>query len=300
MIGNRLPGGAPEQDTTQIIMNSACVLAAKILAIQSGIMTMSLPPQVHYSVQVEDARPLRGALPEEIRLIVWGQEPPCKAGDNVLLYGGETDGEVVYTGVLVSTAPNYNAVVEALAAVPLGWTSGPSGAVSPFTKKFPDLQCPCLEGAVRCAATGRPSLVPAHVSVRAEQVIPADAHEYRNPYGDGMFTITFKNAGSEEAAIPVFADAATHEPLLEQSVICVVNGKPHVFPEALPAKVEVVKLAPGQELKGTINTLKLPTVEWPNGGMRVYFTFAFGGLTCSNFFYYYSSTHDPMREALGN
>jgi hypothetical protein len=57
-----------------------------------------------------------------------------------------------------------------------------------------------------------------------------------------------------------------------------------------------VKLASGESVSGTIDTLRLgDAVPWPRGGSRIGFTFALGELAADNFFYYFSRRHDPLR-----
>ncbi|MBL8794074.1 MAG: hypothetical protein JNM56_09215, partial [Planctomycetia bacterium] len=43
--------------------------------------------------------------------------------------------------------------------------------------------------------------------------------------------------------------------------------------------------------------LQLKDVSWPRGGSRVLFQFSLGELSASDFFYYFSDFHDPLRKA---
>lgn len=142
-------------------------------------------------------------------------------------------------------------------------------------------------------------------------MIPGDAHEYRNPYGDGKFTVTVTNTGNSKQLTALLTDGA--KILGEQSVIVGLqgdfvapdeDGRPrkiyYAWHEEVPPSVAVFSLDAGASATFELNTLKLVKdgLQFPNGGMRVYYNFIFGNVIQRNFFYYYSATHDKMVEEL--
>jgi len=76
----------------------------------------------------------------------------------------------------------------------------------------------------------------------------------------------------------------------------VLSNGTHVFPATpAPKALGSLRLKAGQSVSGVVNTLKLPAVRWPRGGSRVSLKFCLGELTATNFFYYLSRHHDPLR-----
>ncbi|KAH0571981.1 hypothetical protein SS50377_26186 [Spironucleus salmonicida] len=67
--------------------NAQVVVVATIASLEPGMMTMSLPPQCHYTVALAGAEVLRGALPAgPLKLIVVGDDKPA-TGKPVALCG---------------------------------------------------------------------------------------------------------------------------------------------------------------------------------------------------------------------
>ena len=82
--------------------------------------------------------------------------------------------------------------------------------------------------------------------------------------------------------------------MIEESLFVIAEEGRHVWPGTELSGVKQVEFAAGEEKAFEIDTLKIKTIEWPNGGSRVYFKFVLGGLIAENFFYFYSATHDKL------
>lgn len=153
---------------------------------------------------------------------------------------------------------------------------------------------------MQCSATGRPTLTSTEdLVLTSSQVIPPDANEYKNPYGDGVFKLTIKNTGKVARKVPLFVGVTSGKVYGELSTIAASGNDEesdvnyYTWDEKVDEEVKFLELAPGKSVDFEINCLKLKQ-QFPNGGMRVYYTFGVGNLVCADFFYYYSSVHDSM------
>ncbi|MCG3179916.1 MAG: hypothetical protein BIFFINMI_02266 [Phycisphaerae bacterium] len=211
------------------------------------------------------------------------------------------------TSLFTATDANL-AMAKKAVGLPLAWTmDGKGEAISPFAdlgdKAWPKAVDYKFQpaGGVKCSKTGRPALLAgADVSIRVEQVPAAKLEKFKNPYGDGKFTVVVTNNG--KAAVEVPALLTDGKAILwADSLVIVERGKAHLLPGAGAAGKDVrpVKLEPGQGVAAEVNTLTLKGISWPRGGSRVNFQFCLGDLGADNFFYYYSDLHDKMREAAG-
>lgn len=268
------------------------LFAARIDNVDPIMQTMSMPPQCHYNLHVVDLDVIRGDYDGSVfRYMYVGNTIDVELGKKYIFGGvAEDDGDSLF----VDKAMVYSeSTTQELRSLCPGWTKVDGALVSPFKGEFPPSNAPA-EAPV-CSVSKRPAVTaPPAVVLTAEQVIPSDAQEYTNPYGDGQFKITVTNTGSQPALTPVFRDA--HGVLqLEASAVVATDGHYMAFPEApIAGPVEFVTLKPGESVSGVVDTLKLQGVEWPRGGSRVYFSFCYGNLVAANFFYYYSSTHDAL------
>ena len=130
-------------------------------------------------------------------------------------------------------------------------------------------------------------------SIKVDQIIPSGAHEFHNPYGDGKFTVTIKNLKTTAQVMPVLFEKSG-KVMIEESLFVIADEGRHVWPGAELSGVKQVEFAAGEEKAFEIDTLKIKTIEWPNGGNRIYFKFVLGGLIAENFFYFYSACHDKL------
>jgi hypothetical protein len=105
-----------------------------------------------------------------------------------------------------------------------------------------------------------------------------------------------KNTGDNPVKVPaLLTDGKTV--FWADSVIVTTTGGAKLLGAAGRATGTLpVELKAGESVSGVIDTLTLPDVNWPRGGQRVYFDFCLGEKSANNFFYYYSTVHDPMRE----
>eukprot|EP00702_Spironucleus_salmonicida_P006894 EST48185.1 hypothetical protein SS50377_11668 [Spironucleus salmonicida] len=270
------------------MLTAEVIVYAKISAAKAGMATMSLPPQCHYQLTLAEATPIRGSVPAgPVKLIIVGEAQPA-LNTGMALFGSSQDGHLAFTGMLVKSLADIQDMVR---SNPAGWVN--QGA--PWEGDFchPEID---TAGATVCLSTGRPAFACPGFTLKVEQVIPADVKEFQNPFGDGKFTVSVTNNGPKQICKALFADASG-APLFEQSLIAISEQEPHVWSQALPASIKQVEFEAGQTITGEVDTLKIQNISWPQGGMRVYFTFVLGDLMSANFFYYYSSCHDSMVEA---
>lgn len=266
-----------------------------ITQLMPGMQTMSLPPQCRCSIVVKPLKMVRGNACNDVMFFYIGDRCPVDKGKTYLFGGEENEGMLVFKAAeAVASEDEARKLAEKILAVPYGWDSATK---SPFTKKWTG----ATTGAVSvCATSGRPAYaVPAGLEMTVDQIIPPDATEYGNPFGNGEFKITVTNKTGAGVMVPVVQVGSKYD--FEQSlVITVVTSEEDpsvrcIFPENVPAGAEMTLIPAGGSISGTVNTLKLKGIEWPSGGSRVYFNFGLGGLVAQNFFYYYSSIHDAMR-----
>ncbi|MBY0458813.1 MAG: hypothetical protein K2V38_15860, partial [Gemmataceae bacterium] len=189
---------------------------------------------------------------------------------------------------------------KALAALPAGWKLEGGKAVSPWAalkeQAWPK-DGPKAAGAA-CSKSGRPALMAGEaVEFTVEQVPAKNPVKFQNDmFGDGQFKLTVKNTSDKAIEVPaLLTDGKTV--FWADSVVVVVNDQPRLLGAAGRATgTKPVSLKAGESVSGVIDALTLPGVEWPRGGQRVYFDFGLGEKSASNFFYYFSKLHDPMRE----
>ncbi len=189
--------------------------------------------------------------------------------------------------------------MEAACRVPLGWSIGAEGLVSPWsTLEQPSWPAEArAEGPWACIKTGRPVLLAGEqVKMTVEPVPPVKEVEFSNPDGDGEFKITLTNTGKEAATIPALLKQGD-EILWRESLVIVCQGKGYAVPGAagVKAETEPVQLAAGESLSTTVNVLGLDGPEWPRGGYRIEFQFCLGEVGESYSLYYMSRHHDPLR-----
>ncbi|EES98303.1 Hypothetical protein GSB_11354 [Giardia duodenalis] len=266
-----------------------------ITQLMPGMQTMSIPPQCRCSLVVKPLKMIRGNACDEVMFFYIGDRCPVEKGKTYLFGGTESDGVLVFKAAEpVASEDEARKLAEKLLAVPYGWDSATK---SPFTKKWAG---PTTGATSVCATSGRPAYaVPAGLEMTVDQIIPPDASDYGNPYGNGEFKITITNKTSAGVMVPVVKVGSKYD--FEQSLVITIADMDEgtstrcIFPEDVPAGAEMTLIPAGGSISGTVNTLKLKGVNWPSGGNRVYFNFGIGGLVAQNFFYYYSSIHDAMR-----
>lgn len=272
------------------------ILVAKVTKVRLGMATMSLPPQCRNALDLENIQMLRGEAPEKPQIVYFyiGNEMGFKEGETRIFFGRERDGMVVYNASLPEK--DLQVVKQYLFMIP-GWVMENNQFISPWGREkiaWPkNWQGPKAEH--YCALSGRPAYsLDSRLEFKVEQVMPEKIFEYQNPYGNGEFKITLKNPTKEKIAVPCLLKKGDTT-LWKNSLILTTRAQDgHIFTLPIPENATYVTLAPGEQIETIINTLELPSVRWPNGGNRVYFDFCLGNRKVNNFFYYFSSLHDPM------
>lgn len=257
---------------------------------------MSLPPQCRCSLVIKPLRMVRGKACNEVMFFYIGDKCPVEQGKTYLFGGEENEGVLVFKAAeCVASEDEARKLAEKILAVPYGWDSATK---SPFTKKWTGAT---VGASSVCAISGRPAYtVPDGLEMTVDQIIPPDATDYGNPFGNGEFKITITNKTNVSVAVPVIKVGSKYD--FEQSLVLTVADLDEgtstrcIFPENVPTGAEMAQIPAGGSISGTVNTLKLKGVEWPSGGNRIYFNFGIGGLVAQSFFYYYSSIHDAMRK----
>lgn len=118
----------------------------------------------------------------------------------------------------------------------MGWCDGHTPYKQPFSH-------PELKGDIVCSVTGRPFLRNGpHIAYKIEKVIPADAHEYKNPYGDGKFRITVTNRGNSAEPTAILQGVASSTVYMEESIIACVSGKYYVWDTVISEKLQQLEL----------------------------------------------------------
>ena len=136
------------------------------------------------------------------------------------------------------------------------------------------------------------------IEMTVEQIPAENPQKFKNDlFGDGKFKVTVKNTSDKTVEVPaLLTDGKTI--FWADSLFVMTKNQPHLLiGSGRATAAKPVQLKAGESVTGTIDTLLADTVEWPKGGVRVYFDFVLGEKTATNFFYYYSRIHDEMREA---
>ncbi|KAH0576514.1 hypothetical protein SS50377_22078 [Spironucleus salmonicida] len=266
---------------------SQVVVHATIKSFESGMATMSMPPQCQYILTLDDITVLRGDLPSQpLKIKIIGDDKPV-TGTPLALFGDYEEEYFMFNGMIVKSLDDIKAELK---SNPYGWVN----CQSPFGYDFP-VSCD-KAGALVCPSTSFPSFNLEGFSVHVEKVIPSDVNPDVNPFGNGKFLIKVCNDKQDAQVCKNLFKDKNGNILFEESIIAIIGDKPYVWSTKLPSDASQVQFGVGQTVSGEIDTLKLKEVEWPQGGSRVYFKFALGDKMDHDFFYYNSSVHDSMRK----
>lgn len=271
------------------VLSSEVIIKATVSKVQPTMQTMSLPPQIICQVFVTGVALLRGAAaPKDVFQMRFVGKVDLVKGSTYLFGGKMSDGAVFFEAHSPYSEEAERQVRQAI----FGWKQGRSPFTTPVNTKE--------QGDVQCSATGRPTLTSTEgLAISSAQVIPPNAHEYRNPYGDGVFKLTIKNTGKTARKVPLFVGVSSGKVYGELSTVAASGNDEegdvnyYTWDEKVDEEVKFLELEAGKSVDFEVNCLKLRQ-QFPNGGMRVYYTFGVGNLVCANFFYYYSSVHDNM------
>ena len=283
------------------IASGEAVFVAKLTKVTAGPVGLSNPPVRTYTFEVEVGEQLRGPKPTgALSYQVRSAGVPVFPMDEKWLISARKAGKCWQITFIGTADKPLLDKAKALAALPAGWALEGGKPVSPWAalkeKAWPK-DAPKVEGAV-CSKTGRPALMAgAAVEFSVEQVPAENPQKFKNDmFGDGKFKLTVKNTGDNPVKVPaLLTDGKTV--FWADSVIVTTTGGAKLLGAAGRATGTLpVELKAGESVSGVIDTLTLPDVNWPRGGQRVYFDFCLGEKSANNFFYYYSTVHDPMRE----
>jgi hypothetical protein len=286
----------------QAFNQAELVFTGKVARVIRGAVTYTEPPGFHETLIFDKVEVLRGAQPGKAEFaysVVQPTQPEFPAETTWVVAAFQTD----RTWVIRSIRPADDrqlAAARLAVSLPIGWNVDKNEVLSPWAalgKKAWPGDAPQGKGPV-CARTGRPSLMAGEgIEIRSEQVLPEKRHEFRNPFGDGQFKITVVNRNDRPVTVPaLLTDGKTI--LWEDSLVVVWAGKSFVLPGAGKLKAaQSVRLKPGESVSTVVDVLPLQGVQWARGGWRLYFQFCLGEKATTNFFYYHSGHHDPLREA---
>ncbi len=300
-----ISGTASAADEKELasVVTGQWVFVGKVTNAQAGPVGLSDPPLFTFTLSFDATENLRGKKPDvkAFRYSIRQKNAPVFPPDQPFLVAvKKSDGGWVVSHISPADKDSI-AIAKSLLALPVGWTITDGKPVSPWaslkTYAWP-------EGAPKptgpsCAKSGRPALFAGDaVAMTVEQVIPEKVQEFRNPFGNGQFKVTVKNTSDKPIEVPaLLTDGKTI--FWSDSMLVMYQNQPLMLGDAGRAKAaKPVQLKAGESVSGIINTLTIiDGVEWPRGGSRVYFDFALGEKTASNFFYYFSQLHDPIRDA---
>jgi hypothetical protein len=300
------PGWAADDDEAYKklapLTSAERVFIGKLTKATPGPVANSFPPIYTFTFQFEPGDALRGTKPaasEAYSYQIRTMNQPVFNSDATYLVG--VNGKQVVA--LMIAEKEDLARAKKLMALPGGWSIEGGKPISPWAllgeKAWPK-DGPKLSETL-CSKTGRPALLCGEtISWKVEQVPAKNPMKFRNDmYGDGTFKVSVTNTGKAEAAVPALLTDGKGTILWADSVLLSYKGK--AIPFAGAGKVtkdsKPLTLKSGETVSGELDTLPVEGIEWPRGGMRVYFDFQLGEKSANNFFYYFSATHDPMRDA---
>jgi len=271
----------------------------------SPIVARSYPPIYTVVITFSKVEMLRGDKPDTLSFTrrQRAHQPTLYAKGTKLLVAvnraPHDPKQLMFAAALAATDANL-AAVKRTAALPPGWTYQKGKPVSPWAALGKNAW-PAgskLKADIVCSKTGRPALPTNRgITLKVDQVIPKNVHEWRNPYGDGKFRVTVTNTNKIEADVPaLITDGA--KVAWADSLVILCRGKTYVLPTAGQLKTaKATTLAAGGSVSTVVDLLPIQGIQWPRGGSRVHFTFCLGDRSYPNFFYYFSRLHDPLRDA---
>lgn len=309
----------------QDLNQSELVMVVTVARTEMLMTTMSMPPRYGMQFSVDkDAKLLRGKVEGKVedidfRYMTLDRDSLPSVGDKLVLAvstQAHAGGTMHVIEGLYRGDDDTLKLAEKATSLPVGWKLNQEGKpVSPWAEvegfKWPRHYNNWIKDRMRrvtCAVTNRPVLaMPEGVTFEVEQIIPEDARQYVNTYGDGKFKITLKNTTDKKLQVPAVL-AIQNDPnlvLVDESLVVLHKGKPVFRPQTdwfdvRTQKLEMfqgptpVEIEPGKSFSFELNTLELQGIDWPRGGSRVQFTFALGDQAQTNFFYYFSKHHDKL------
>lgn len=278
------------------------VFEGTIADVKQGPTGLSDPPLLNYTLTFESASPFRGSAPEKtaFHYQIRTRTPPMFARGQKLIVAARVVEKAHVIDYIAPANDKLKDLAKEAGSLPLGWSMDDGKLVSPFAvlnKSVWPKGEPIVMGPV-CTKSGRPALQRGKdIEITSEQIKAENPKKFQNDmFGDGKFKITVTNRSDKPAKVhALLTDGKTI--FWDDSVIVVYNNGTRLLGRAGKATgYKPVELKAGESISGVIDVLPLKDIEWPRGGSRVYLQFALGEKSTSNFFYYYSKLHDPMRE----
>lgn len=279
------------------------VVVGRFTKVTAGPVGRSLPPVYTFELEITPEKVLRG--PEKLgktisaRYSVRQEAPPTfpQNGDSVIGLRFVRDNWVLQS-FDDATPANIEQAVKA-AALPLGWTVADGKLVSPWAAAGKPGKAGEKTDGQACAVTGRPVLVAGTVKFDAAPVPPEKKIQFRNPDGDGEYSLTVTNPTDGEIEIPALLTDGKNI-RWDESIVIRVQDKAYPVPGATGdvAALKPVVLKAGESVTGKVNALALSGPDWPRGGYRIEFQFCLGERSATQSFYYFTAHHDPIRNAL--
>jgi hypothetical protein len=278
------------------------VFTGKVTKVDRGAVGYTDPPLFSDDLRFRPEAVLRGPRPDNLTFIrnISQPEEPHHPMDVTYLVTADHVGDHWVIGLIGPAEENIVAMARQAVALPLGWSLEAGRAVSPGAALGENAwpRGAVAESGPVCSRSSRPALRAGDgIELTAEQVLPAQTHPFRNPFGDGRFRITVTNRGTGPATVGALLTDGKAV-LWEDSLLVMIGSTTYLLPGAGKARaVRPAVLKPGESVSTVIDTLPLKGVDWPRGGWRVYFRFCLGEKSALNFFYYRSDHHDPLRDA---
>jgi len=294
---------AAEAELLQAFSRADLVFVGQVAGSTPGPVARSWPPIYTGTLTFEKARALRGECGDAVTLrysIRSRAQPAFNKGARLVVAATTRTGRLQLVKSLEATEANLALARKATSVLP-GWTLEGGKPVSPWAK-LGKAAWPAgakLRADAACSKSGRPALTTnTGILLRVEQIIPKNAHKFRNPFGDGKFRVTVTNTNKIAADVAALITDGGKIAWAD-SLFLLSGGKPYLLPGAGGLKdPRPTTLKAGESVSAVIDTLPLQGVSWPRGGYRIYFTFCLGERTASSFFYYLSRHHDKLRDAL--
>lgn len=297
-------GGSPKDaELFAKFAQSPLLLTGKIKSAKLGPVGMSEPPVYSVTLVLESVAMLRGIDPKATQFsfnVRQANAPTFDEGGTAVVAAMVLDGRVIASTIVPATDANL-ADARLAASLPIGWTIENGKPLSPWAQAGGKAWTGDAKPAGQvCSKTQRPALMAGPgVTLSVEKVIPEKVHEFKNPFGDGEFTVTVANTTDKDIEVPALLTDGKEILWADSLVIVDGRGRSHVLPGAGKAEIyRPAKLKAGEKVSGKINTLQLKDVNWPNGGSRVNFTFGLGEMGATDFFYYLTNYHGPLRAKL--
>jgi len=286
------------------LRGAAMIVVGKIANRKDGPTGLSFPPLWNLTFQIAEGEKLRGKWADEAVAAFTVRQELQPAFDEkkkyVVALRSPAGGKGNWQATAIELADEGNlAIARKMASLPLGWEWKDDKILSPWRDRGEGYwpKEAFATAAAKCAVSGRPSFAAGDIIIETEQILPADRHEFKNPFGDGEFQITVTNPGDKPVVVPALLKDGD-KILWEESLVIFTADNPMVLPgrAKISSQLKPTTLGPKEKVSGVIDTLTLPGIAWPRGGSRVYFTFALGEQAADNFFYYFSNLHDAIRE----